>query len=69
MLTRDFRETVTERANRDPAFAKALLEEAATLSLNGEPRAARLILRDFVNASPRRADRDARGGGRVKPRS
>ena len=50
-MTRDFKETVKERAGRDPAFAKALLDEAATLFLNGEPHTARLILRDLVNAS------------------
>lgn len=51
VLTRDFKETVKERASRDPAFAKALLDEAATAFLNGEPETARLILRDLVNAS------------------
>lgn len=50
-LTRDFKETVKERAQRDPAFAKAMLDEAATAFLNGEPHVARLILRDLVNAS------------------
>jgi len=50
-LTRDFRETVVERMQHDPAFAKALLDEAATLFLNGEPEAARMILRDLVNAT------------------
>ncbi|MEQ1725803.1 MAG: transcriptional regulator [Sphingopyxis sp.] len=50
-LTRDFKETVKERAARDPAFAKAMLDEAATAFLNGEPHVARLILRDLVNAS------------------
>ena len=50
-LTRDFKQTVTERVERDPAFAKALLDEAATLFLDGEPEAARLILRDLVNAT------------------
>jgi DNA-binding phage protein len=50
-LTRDFRETVMARAQREPKFAKALLDEAATLFLNGEPDAARLILRDLVNAT------------------
>jgi DNA-binding phage protein len=47
-LTRDFKQTIVER---DPAFAKALLDEAATLFLNGEPETARLILRDQVNAT------------------
>ena len=50
-LTSDFKETVKARAARDPAFARAMLDEAATLFLNGEPHTARLILRDLVNAS------------------
>lgn len=50
-LTRDFKDTVVERVNRDPAFAKALLDEAITLFLNGEPETARMILRDLVNAT------------------
>ena len=50
-LTRDYKQTVAERAQRAPAFAKALLDEAATLFLDGEPQAARLILRDLVNAT------------------
>lgn len=36
---------------REPAFAKAMLDEAATAFLNGKPHVARLILRDLVNAS------------------
>ena len=50
-LTRDFKQTIGERVTRDPAFAKAMLDEAATLFLNGEPETARLILRDLVNAT------------------
>ncbi len=50
-LTRDFKQTVVERVQREPAFGKALLDEAATLFLNGEPETARLILRDLVNAT------------------
>lgn len=50
-LTRDFKQTIVERVNRDPEFAQALLDEAATLFLNGEPETARLILRDLVNAT------------------
>jgi len=50
-LTRDFRQTIVERVQRDPDFARALLDEAATLFLNGEPHMARLILRDLVNAT------------------
>ena len=50
-LTRNFKQTVLERVDRDAAFAQALLEEAATLFLNGEPETARLILRDLINAT------------------
>ncbi len=50
-LTRDSRRTVIERVRRDPEFAKALLDEAATLFLNGEVQTARLLLRDLVNAT------------------
>ena len=50
-LTRSFKQTVIERVERDPEFAKALLDEAATLFLSGEPETARLILRDLVNAT------------------
>ncbi len=50
-LTRNFKQTVVERVERDPQFATALLDEAATLFLSGEPETARLILRDLVNAT------------------
>ena len=40
-----------ERVQSDPTFAQALLDEAATLFLNGEPETARLMLRDLVNAT------------------
>jgi DNA-binding phage protein len=49
--TRNFKHTVIERVERDPAFAKALLDEAATLFLNGEAETARLILRELVNGT------------------
>ncbi len=50
-ITRDFRETVNARVQREPEFANALLDEAASLFLNGEPETARLILRDLVNGT------------------
>ena len=50
-LTQEFKETVIARVKRDPAFAKALLDEALTLFLNGEPDTAKLVLRDLVNAT------------------
>ena len=50
-ITRDVKETIDTRVKRDPEFAKALLDEAASLFLNGEPETARLILRYLVNAT------------------
>lgn len=50
-LTRDFKQTVVARAKNDPAFAQALLDEALTLFLNGEPDTAKLVLRELVNAT------------------
>jgi len=50
-LTRDFKDTVVARVRRDAEFALALLDEADTLLLNGEPHAAGLVLRELVNAT------------------
>jgi len=50
-ITRDASQTIQERVQSDQAFAAALLNEAASLFLNGEPETARLILRDLVNAT------------------
>ena len=50
-LTRDFKETVIARIERDPAFAKELLDEATTLLISGQAETARVILRDLVNAT------------------
>ncbi len=50
-LTRHFKQTVVARVRREPAFGRHLLDEAATLLLNGEPAPARTILRDLVNAT------------------
>jgi DNA-binding phage protein len=36
---------------REPRFARALLYEALTLFLNGEPDTAKLLLRDLINAT------------------
>lgn len=50
-LTRDYKETINERAQSDPEFANGLLNEALTLFFNGEPEVARIILRDLVNST------------------
>ena len=50
VLTRDVQETVAARVQGGPAFARALLDEAITLFVNGQPESAKLILRDLDNA-------------------
>ena len=51
VTTRDFKKTITERVEKDSEFSIALLDEAISLFLNGEPEVARLVLRDLVNAT------------------
>ena len=50
MPTRDFIESVRERAQSDPDFGKALLREAMSCMLNGEPKIGRLLLHDYADA-------------------
>jgi DNA-binding phage protein len=50
-VTRNFKRTVSDRIRRDASFARALLDEAASLFLNGEPETARTTLRELVNAT------------------
>jgi DNA-binding phage protein len=50
-LTRRFKETMVARVERDPAFVRAMLDEALTLFLNGDSDAAKVILRDVINAT------------------
>lgn len=50
-LTRDFRETVKARAERDAAFREALLTEAVEQLLGGEVETGKAILRDYINAT------------------
>ena len=49
--TRDLEEAVAARTKTEPAFARALRDEAITLFVNGEPESAKSILRDLVNAT------------------
>ena len=50
MPTRDHIETVRERAQVDPEFRHALLKEAMSCMLNGEPRIGRILLHDYADA-------------------
>jgi hypothetical protein len=47
-LTKDFRETIRERAQQEPRFRKALLREAIELMLEGDEMTGRAILRNLV---------------------
>jgi len=50
-LTRDFRETVKARAQREPRFREALFTEAINAYLAGDTAAGKATLRDLVNAT------------------
>lgn len=50
-LTRDFKETVRERLQRDPSFREALLKEAVECFLAGDVETGKSLLRDHVNAT------------------
>ena len=50
-LTRDFKDTVVARAQRDPRFRELLFTEAINAYLGGDTAAGKAILRDLVNAT------------------
>jgi hypothetical protein len=50
-LTKDFRETIRDRARRDPAFRRALLQEAVELLLAGEVETGQSLVRKYINAT------------------
>jgi DNA-binding phage protein len=50
-LTRDFKETIQDRVERDPKFRKELLREGLEAMLSGDIGVAKTILRDYINAT------------------
>ena len=50
-LTRNFRDTVRTRAEREPAFRRALFQEAVQALLQGETDEGRAALRAYINAT------------------
>lgn len=50
-LTRDFKVTVKNRADRDPEFRNGLLTEALEAMVRGELEVAKILLRDYINAT------------------
>jgi hypothetical protein len=55
-LTRDFKETIKARAERDAAFRKELLIESIEALLSGDVDTGKAILRDYINATVGFAD-------------
>ena len=50
-LTLDFKETVKNRVERDPAFREELLKEGIECLLTGDMDTGKAILRDYINAT------------------
>ena len=50
-LTRDFKETVKARAERDSAFRVGLLQEALEAFISDDLETGKILLRDYVNAT------------------
>ena len=50
-LTRDFKKSVLERAQKDSVFKNGLLEEATNELLSGNLEVGKALLRDYINAT------------------
>jgi hypothetical protein len=50
-LTKDFKNTVRARVQRDPAFRKELLREGVESFLAGDVETGKSVLRDYINAT------------------
>jgi len=50
-LTREFKDTIQARAQRDPAFRDALLAEGVDALLSGDVDTGKVVLRDYINAT------------------
>ena len=50
-LTRDFKETILARVQRDPKYRNALLKEGIEALLAGDVDTGKAILRDYIKAT------------------
>lgn len=50
-LTKDFRDTIRERAQRDASFRRALFQEAVELLLAGDVETGQSLMRNYINAT------------------
>jgi len=51
VLTKDFRDTVRDRAQHDAKFRRALLEEAVNSMMSGDVETGRSLMRNYINAT------------------
>lgn len=51
VLTRDFKDTIKERVERDPAFREELFKEGIECFLTGDVDTGKAVLRDYINAT------------------
>jgi DNA-binding phage protein len=50
-LTRNFKNTIKERVERDSAFREELLKEGIECLLTGDVETGKAVLRDYINAT------------------
>ena len=50
-LTKEFKQTVKERAEREPEFRQGLLNEAVNEILSGNLESGKLLMKDYINSS------------------
>jgi DNA-binding phage protein len=51
VLTKHFKETIYNRAQKDEKFRKALLQEAMNEFLSGDFNVAKILLKEYINSS------------------
>ena len=51
VLTKDFKDTIKDRVERDPAFREELLKEGIECLLTGDVDTGKALLRDYINAT------------------
>ena len=51
VLTRNFKETIQARIERDPAFREELLKEGVECLLSGDMDTGKAVLRNYINAT------------------
>lgn len=51
VLTKDFKQRVLDRAQRDPKFRHGLLTEAIECLLNDDLETGKALIRDYINAT------------------